>query len=170
MATSQSLKVYQDNKNYFKEHLENFHKVKGYFRRDSYILYKSETVEIKWENEESKIDWVDQYAYKRSKIGYIPAERNMTILPEVEKVEFGNVNVRSFLFDWLDARKNYPNENKLSILNLGVDYYYVDNGNAKEDHIRGKDRNKEYDILLSNASSGLQSITPLIAMIDYLAH
>ncbi|GHT25526.1 hypothetical protein AGMMS4957_20470 [Bacteroidia bacterium] len=168
VATSQSLRVYQDNKTYFKEHLEKFHKIKGYFKQNSYISYKSEVVEIKYENENCSIDWVDQYAYKRSKISYIPSERNMVNLPEVEKVEFGSVNIRSFLFDWLDSRKKYPKEKKLSILNLGVDYYYVDNGIIKEDHIHGKKNNGEYDIFLSNASSGVQSITPLIVMIDYL--
>lgn len=170
VATSQSLKIYQDNKTHFKEHIENFHKIKGYFTPNSYLLYRSDIVEIKWENQLTEINWVDQYAYKRNKISYIPSDRNMITLPEVEKVEFGNTNIRSFLFDWLDARKNYPVENKLSILNLGIDYYYVDNGIIKEDHIRGKNNEIVYDILLSNASSGLQSITPLVAMIDYLAY
>jgi predicted ATPase len=170
VATSQSLKTYQDNKTHFRDHLVNFHKIKGYFRDDSFIYYKSEVIEIKWEKQLCDIKWVDQYAYKRKKISYITSERNMITLPEIEKLEFGNINIRSFLFDWFDARKKYPIENKLSILNLDVEYYYVDNGIVKEDHISGKANDIEYDILLSNASSGLQSITPLIAMIDYLTY
>ena len=164
VATSQSLSEYQENKMYFRERLESFHKIKGYFNSDSYIHYHSEVVDIVWENEECAISWVDNYAYKRSKIAYIPSERNMVILPEARKSEFGNTNIRSFLFDWFEARKKYSNENNLSVLNLGVNYYYVEG--SEEDHIRGN--NAEYDILLSNASSGLQSITPLIAMIEYL--
>ena len=166
VATSQSLSEYQENKTYFRERLESFHKIKGYFNLDSYIHYKSEVVEIVWENEECSIYWVDQYAYKRSKIAYIPSERNMVILPEARKSEFGNTNIRSFLFDWFEARKKYSNENNLSVLNLGVNYYYIEG--SEEDHIRGNNNDSEYDILLSNASSGLQSITPLIAMIEYL--
>lgn len=166
VATSQSLSEYQDNKKYFKERLESFHKIKGYFKPTSYIYYKSDVVEIKWENEECSISWVNRYAYKRSKIAYIPSERNMVILPEARKSEFGPTNIRSFLFDWFEARKRYSNENKLSVLNLGINYYYLEG--AEEDHIKGNDHNSEYDILLSNASSGLQSITPLIAMIEYL--
>ena len=168
VATSQSLETYQENPTLFKEHIENFHKMKGYFKADSYIYYKSETLEIKWENGKSTLNWINQYAYKRSKIAYIPSERNMVILPEIKKVEFGNTNVRSFLFDWFDARKKYSKENKLSILNLGIDYYYAERNINEEDHIKGLDNGTEYDILLSNASSGLQSVTPLIAMIDYL--
>ena len=166
VATSQSLSEYQENKTYFKEHLESFHKIKGYFNCDSYIHYKSEVVDIVWKDEECSISWVDKYAYKRSKIAYIPSERNMVILPEARKSEFGNTNIRSFLFDWFEARKKYSNENDLSVLNLGVNYYYVEG--SEEDHIRCKNNDTEYDILLSNASSGLQSITPLIVMIEYL--
>ena len=166
VATSQSLLEYQKDKIYFKERLESFHKIKGYFNSDSYIHYKSEVVDILWENEECSISWVDKYAYKRSKIAYIPSERNMVILPEARKSEFGNTNIRSFLFDWFEARKKYSNENNLSVLNLGVNYYYIEG--REEDHIKGNNNNTEYDILLSNASSGIQSITPLIVMIEYL--
>ena len=166
VATSQSLLEYQKDKIYFKERLESFHKIKGYFNSDSYIHYKSEVVDILWENEECSISWVDKYAYKRSKIAYIPSERNMVILPEARKSEFGNTNIRSFLFDWFEARKKYSNENNLSILNLGVNYYYIEG--SEEDHIRCDNNSTDYDILLSNASSGIQSITPLIAMIEYL--
>ena len=166
VATNQSLSEYEDNKTYFRERLESFHKIKGYFNSDSYIRYKSEVVDIVWENEECSISWVDRYAYKRSKIAYIPSERNMVILPEARKSEFGNTNIRSFLFDWFEARKKYSDKNKLSVLNLGVNYYYVEG--SEEDHIRGNNNDSEYDILLSSASSGLQSITPLIAIIEYL--
>ena len=166
VATSQSLSEYQENKRYFRERLESFHKIKGYFNSDSYIHYKSEVVDIVWENEECSISWVNKYAYKRSKIAYIPSERNMVILPEARKSEFGNTNIRSFLFDWFEARKKYSNENNLSVLNLGVNYYYMEG--REEDHIKANNNNTEYDILLSNASSGIQSITPLIAMIEYL--
>lgn len=107
VATSQSLSEYQENKTYFKEHLEAFHKIKGYFNCDSYIHYKSDVVDIVWEDEECSISWVNKYAYKRSKIAYIPSERNMVILPEARKSEFGNTNIRSFLFDWFEARKKY---------------------------------------------------------------
>ena len=166
VATSQSLSEYQKDKIYFKERLESFHKIKGYFNYNSYIHYKSVVVDIIWENNTCSISWIDKYAYKRSKIAYIPSERNMVILPEARKSEFGNTNIRSFLFDWFETRKKYSNENKLSVLNLGVNYYYVEG--SEEDHIRGKNDDAEYDILLSNASSGVQSITPLIAMIEYL--
>ena len=168
VATSQSLKTYQDNTKHFKEHIERFHKMKEYFRSDSYLSYKSNVIEIKWENDECVIKWVNRYDYKRSKIAYIPSERNMVILPDVRKVELSNTNIRSFLFDWFDARGKYTKDNRLSILNLDVDYYFSESNIYEEDRIHGIKNDIEYDITLSNASSGLQSITPLIVMVEYL--
>ena len=162
VATSQSLKEY-DGTTRFKDELESFHKIKGYFRADSYIRYTSDTVEIIWENETCRLCWVNDLAYKLSKVSYIPSERNMVILPEARRVELGNTNVRSFLFDWFTAREKCAD---LPLLNLGVNYHYAE---AKdEDHIQGEGFNSAYDILLSNASSGLQSLTPLLVMIKYL--
>jgi len=161
VATSQSLDKYSDNGKHFKEHLGIYHKMNGYFKSDSYIFYKSDVVEMEYKAETFSIKWNNRYAYKRSKISYIPSERNMITLPELKKIEFDEINIRSFLFDWSDARKNYA-KSELSLLNLGVNYRY--NEQADEDYINGN----TYKILLANASSGLQSITPLLAMIVHL--
>jgi predicted ATPase len=163
VATSQSLKV---DGNLFKEYLETFHKMKGYFNSDSFISYKSDVIDILYDSGKFSLDWVDRYAYKRSKISYIPSERNLITLHEIEKVEFSHSNIRSFLFDLFEARKNYSSKNRLSVLNLGVDYYY--NADTRESHIYRKNNTEQYDILLATASSGLQSIIPLIITIDYL--
>ena len=162
VATSQSLKEY-DGTTRFKDELESFHKIKSYFRADSYIRYTSDTVEIIWENETCRLCWVNDLAYKLSKVSYIPSERNMVILPEARRVELGSTNVRSFLFDWFTACEKCTD---LPILNLGVNYHYVEA--KEEDHIRGGEGDSKYDVLLSNASSGLQSLTPLLVMIEYL--
>lgn len=167
-ACNQSLDNYFTDKNYFRERLETFHKIKGYFNPQSVIQYQSEILKLHYTSQNFSIEWVDQYAYKRSKISYVPAERSMVILPEIEKVEFPHNNIRSFLFDWLDARKHYSNEESLPILDLGFQYYYSES--AKEDRIRLAQNGNGYDILLPNASSGLQSMTPMIAMVDYLTN
>ncbi|ETK08198.1 hypothetical protein T231_13900 [Tannerella sp. oral taxon BU063 isolate Cell 6/7/9] len=162
MATSHLAKEYALTTR-FKDELESFHKIKGYFRADSYIRYTSDTVEIIWENETCRLCWVNDLAYKLSKVSYIPSERNMVILPEARRVELGSTNVRSFLFDWFTACEKCTD---LPILNLGVNYHYVEA--KEEDHIRGGEGDSKYDVLLSNASSGLQSLTPLLVMIEYL--
>jgi len=166
VATDQSLDEHTDGEELI-NHLENFHKMKGYFKPESIISYKSNTIEIDYISEKLSIRWVDQYAYFRSKISYIPSERNMVILPEVEKVQFPNNNIRSFIFDWLDSRKNHPKDENLTIPGLGMSFYYSEN--SRESHIIGKE-DEAYDILLSDASSGLQSITPLVTVVNNLTH
>ena len=180
----QSLEKYNKNNGFFKEKLENFYNLKGYFNINSFIAYKSEVVSFEYKSGQFFIRWEEfRYSYKRSKISYIPSERNIMILPELKKIALSNNNIRSFLFDWFDASNNYTkpeelididaspvtkmvDDNSLNILNLGVSFYYDSNNN--ENHIIGKDGFEEYDILLSNASSGLQSIVPLMALADYL--
>ncbi|MFV5686638.1 hypothetical protein ACM55I_14470 [Flavobacterium sp. GB2R13] len=163
VALQQSFKNYSLENNHFIEKLAEFHKMKGYFNDASVISYESDTVKFRYSLNNFDISWVKQFEYKRSKISYIPSERNIVILPEMEKIELSNNNIRSFLFDWFDARKIYTEDNKLSILDLNLDYYYTES--TKENHIVS---NQLYDILLSNGSSGVQSITPLVVMIDYL--
>ena len=162
MATSHLAKEYALTTR-FKDELESFHKIKGYFRADSYIRYQSDVVEIIWSGDRCYPKLINRLAYQRSKIAYIPSERNMVILPEARRVELGSTNVRSFLFDWFTAREKCTD---LPILDLGVNYRYVEA--KEEDQIQGGEGDSAYDILLSNASSGLQSLTPLLVMIEYL--
>lgn len=157
---------------YFMDGLISFHKMVGYFQnRDgslndkAYIQYNSDVINIIYAQGETKIEWVDMYAYVRSKISYIPAERNMILLPEMEKMELFDNNIRSFLFDWFNARKIHSGNNSLQILSMPVQFYYDPNlGN------RIKENSDKYDIGLDNASSGLQSLVPLITMIEYLTN
>lgn len=163
ISVRQSLENYYEP-NYFINKLETFHKMKGYFSKKSKIIFSSEIIHLEYTDQNFKISWKNKFAYKRSKISYIPAERSISILPEIEKVEFPNNYLKSFLFDWLDARKNYSVNTKLPLLDIDAEFYFTES--AKESHI--SNLNNTYDILLSQASSGLQSITPLIVMIDYL--
>ncbi len=166
VALHQSFENYISNKNHFIEKLESFHKMKGYFNEKSEIKFKSSTIKIHYKWNQFEITWVNQFSYERKKISYIPSERSVAILPEIEKIEFSNNYLKSFLFDWFDARKKYSKDNHISILDIGVNYYYSEN--SKENHILNID--DSYDILLSQASSGLQSITPLIVLIDHLTN
>lgn len=163
VSIHQSFKNYIE-KNYFIERLETFHKMKGFFNEKSEIIYTSKTIKLHYQWNNFYISWVNKFEYKRNKISYIPSERSMVILPEMEKVEFPNNYLKSFLFDWFDARKNYSKEKKLPLLDFGIEYYYSES--TKENHILSNDKN--YDILLPYASSGLQSITPLMVMTDHL--
>lgn len=146
--------------------MEDFHKMIDYFDDDSKIEYETDVVSIILKGKEFQISLKNQELYRREKICYIPSERNAVTLPELQGFEFGQTNLRSFLFDWYNAREFYGEDNKTDILNLGVRYYYDPSEQKYKDrieHVNGK----TYKIPLGSASSGLQSVVPLQIMMQY---
>ena len=151
----------------FREMFMNFHKVsETYFNRDSFFEYESDFVKItqiglkfslKFASKKNNSD------YKKSKNIYIPAERNfVSVIPNLGKYNETNDNIMSFLYDWFDAKRNYSEANPLSILDLGVEYSFF----KEIDQLTLlKSKRKLH---LKDASSGLQSVTPLLMLIDYL--
>lgn len=152
----------------FVEMVEKFHKMDGYFNhpKNTHIHYETEVIEICYQNHELDVHIKNEEAYHRKKICYIPAERNMVTLPELDGFEFGQTNLKSFLFDWWRARELHSKDNKMNILGLGMHYYYDKSRDSKRDRIQ-HDNGVSYDISLSNSSSGLQSVTPLLIMLEY---
>lgn len=155
----------------FKALMEMFHKMDGYFDYPlpTTILYETESVFISYNDGEFKVVIKDESSYYRQKISYIPAERNMVTLPELDGFEFKNTNLKSFLFDWWRARDFYSPNNKTDVLGLGYNYYYDGGRSDKKDrvqHVNGV----TYDISLSDSSSGLQSVTPLFVMLEYYSN
>lgn len=146
--------------------MEDFHKMIDYFDDDSEIEYDTDVISISLKGKEFQIRLKNQDLYRRDKICYIPSERNAVTLPELQGFEFGQTNLRSFLFDWYNAREFYGEDNKSDILNLGVRYYYDPSEQKYKDrieHVNGK----TYKIPLGSASSGLQSVVPLQIMMQY---
>lgn len=150
----------------FKNMMESFHKMDEYFSDSSEIHFESDYIKIDYASEQLNVELKKDENYYRQKICYIPAERNMVTLPELQGFEFGTTNLRSFLFDWFNAREFYNDENKADIMGLGVKYFFDKEQNKFKDrieHINGQ----TYGIPLSSASSGLQSIVPLLVMLQY---
>ncbi len=150
----------------FRNLMENFHKMNGYFLDSSEIHFESDYIKIDYVSRDLGIELKQDKDYYRQKICYIPAERNMVTLPELQGFEFGATNLRSFLFDWFNAREFYNDENKTDIMGLGVKYFYDKEQKRFKDrieHINGQ----TYGIPLSSASSGLQSVVPLLVMLQY---
>lgn len=146
--------------------MEDFHKMIDYFDVDSEIDFETDVISISLKGKDFQIRLKNQELYRREKICYIPSERNAVTLPELQGFEFGQTNLRSFLFDWYNAREFYGEENKMDILNLGVRYYYDPSEQKYKDrieHVNGK----SYKIPLGSASSGLQSVVPLQIMMQY---
>lgn len=146
--------------------VESFHKIEGYFEDSSFVQYDTDFISILYNNKDIKITRKENEDYHREKICYIPAERNIATLPELQGFEFGHTNLRSFLFDWFNAREFFVAGNKTDILNLGMKYFYDSEQPRQKDRIE-QVNGRTYQIALSSASSGLQSLTPLLVMLQY---
>lgn len=152
----------------FRKLIEVFHKMEGYFKAGSEIVYDTDVIRIHFDNDANnlQVNLKDNGRYEREKICYIPSDRNMVTLPELQGFEFGATNIRSFLFDWMSAREFYNSENKASILNLDVKYFYDKNETKYKDrieHVNGE----TYGISLACASSGMQSVVPMQILLQY---
>ena len=152
--------------NYFADNLMEFHKLNGYLSEQSVITFSSDVLSFKYANNSFSFNWKKgRLNYKRRKTLYIPAERNIvSVIPNWFEVNLGSNNTRSYLADWETVRKYFSKKNPLSILDIGK-YYH--NASDNSDHILTKD-NK--DILMESASSGLQAVVPLQALIQYYGY
>ena len=142
-----------------------FHKLEGYKNPESYIFYENDALLFEYSEKSKKFrfEWKNKrWDYKRSKICYIPAERNLlATIPNWYQVSFSKDNILDFLKDWEFARKNFTK--KTQLMSLPFQYQY--NQSSRTDKIVLK---SGAEIFLANASSGLQSLTPLYIMINYL--
>lgn len=146
-----------EKKGAFIEELTNFHRLNGYEHEDTYIAYESNYMKFSYDNENGfSYEWKeDRWEYKRPKVSYIPAERNLVaVIPNWFEVKSIADNIQSFMADWSDARKSVENDKE--ILNLDVAYHY-DEGSDK-DFVKMNNGNV---LPFANVSSGLQSLIPL---------
>ena len=152
----------------FRNLVEDFHRIHGYIHPESsYISYESDYVSIVYNRDEFSLSFNANENYHRLKISYMPSDRNIVTMRDIEKRELEPTNFRSFLFDWLDANKHYSKENMLSILNLGIKYYFDNTDKNRYDRIV-HGNGITYNISLYDASSGMQSVVPLTVLMHYL--
>ena len=138
------------------EELENFHRLNGYARENTYIGYESDFIKFSYDNEHGFLyEWKDsRWDYKRPKVSYIPAERNLVaVIPNWFEVKSVAENIQDFMADWSDARKSVGDER---ILNLDVAYHYDEGSDA--DFVKMKNGQV---LPFTDVSSGLQSLIPL---------
>jgi hypothetical protein len=153
-------------KNYFVNELVRFHKLEGYLSNDSYIFYETEIIKIEYLHSKKTptIEFKNRLIYKKSKISYIPSERNIiATVPNWMEIKFIDNNVRSFMTDWGEARQPYTKENQLKILNLEAKYHF--DSSSSSDRVAINKQGKTLE--LTNTSSGLQSLIPLSVLLDY---
>lgn len=150
----------------FIDNLLSFHRLQGYLKPNTYIKYENDaaTFEFSEQTKECSFAWREakRWDYKKTKIAYIPAERNLVAaIPNWFQVSMNKDNILDFMKEWEFARRTFVKEEQ--ILDLPVKYRY--NPVNQSDHI-ALANGQELD--LNVASSGLQSLTPLYVMVRYL--
>lgn len=151
----------------FLNNLINFHRLEGYLKSDTYIVYVSDCASITYDAKLNicKFRWQDEkLKYQGTKIAYLPAERNLvSVISNWYQIKMEQNNLFAFMNDWEETRKSIKGLKQ--IMSLPFDYVY-DSTNNKDKIVLHN--GKHIDIV--NASSGLQSIVPLVVTIDYLTN
>lgn len=157
------------NPAFFVQNLVTFHKLEGFMHQDTYFRYENDAISFDYDAKTNKCKyyWAQdsrRWKYRKSKIAYIPSERNLVAaIPNWYQVSMNNNNILDFMKEWEFARKFFSK--KEPILGLPVGYRYNPNDNG--DRIVLHDGK---ELPLTNASSGLQSLIPLFVMVKYLTY
>ena len=163
--------------------LQSYHHIQSYFCKESVICYLGDNLvyAYHWPSDEPlpcpgwNINHAENFSEEEvflypvskvinPKVIYIPAERNfVSVVPNLQKYAEEDDSLMAFLLSWQEARKKYPSSHKLALLNLGMNFYSQDGiSNIVELPTGGA-------VALEAASSGLQSVVPLLTLIDWLA-
>lgn len=157
---------------FIKKNLIDFHKLGGFFVRGNGAKFRYETnhlwIQYEFDKDETAFSWgwvkAGRWNYKRARISYIPAERNViAAIPNWLEVSMKYNNIRNFVSDWMLTRTFYTQQNKLNVLGLGVQYYF--DKQTGQDYIELENGKV---LQFTNGSSGIQSSIPMLVYLGYL--
>lgn len=166
IALRQSAKEFEQGVD-FLDSLTSYYRAKGYVHEDTFISYETQFMAFQYDHASRRFShkWKSQrWNYRRPKVSYVPAERNMvSLVANWSRLETNYDNILDFKEDWDTARMFVKHER--DILGMGISYEY--------DELSGGDSlitssGKRVD--LTNSSSGMQSLIPQFVHLDYLTH
>lgn len=145
--------------------LADYYNMRNYIRDDTYIAYKSSYLEFSYDHAHHKfsLKWQPKkWLYRRTKISYVPADRNLAaVIPQWGSVKLDGYMI-DFMASWGQARKEVGKVE--NFLDLGMTYAF--NPETLNDSIILKNG---LCLTLKESSSGVQSLIPLLVHIDYLS-
>ncbi|MFR9543052.1 MAG: AAA family ATPase [Rikenellaceae bacterium] len=148
----------------FYDSLVEYHHLEGYFNTGASIKYEGEYLSITYTHSSHKTtiraSKSIETVYCYPKVCYIPSERN--IVTAVDNFSSGSDALYYFKNDWDEARASVDTIALSNILERNIKYEYDQN----------KKKNFFYDgnkrMPLTNASSGVMSLTPLYVILYYM--
>lgn len=145
--------------------LISYYNIGGYIKNSTYVEYETLFLRFVYDNslKEFFVEWKEERLnYKRRKVSYIPADRNLVAsLSSWENLRVLDGNLLDFMTDWDKARKFIKKED--NFLNLGMSYSYEEFSGG--DNIELKNG---HSLKLKDSSSGIQSLLPMYVHLDYL--
>lgn len=155
----------------FLRELKQFHRFSdSHFRSDSEIHYRGECIDIDLiGNKNAKIVRHTDFEKIRhnTKLSFIPSERNLvSAIRNVDKAYRSNENDVLFnhIFEWSEAKRNTSENQPADLSMVGRMEYYYD-VRLDKDIIKLQDSHKTISPFY--ASSGVQSVLPIVVMSDY---
>lgn len=161
-----------DSPLYMEENLIGFHKLDGFFEKGRGAKFRYETdhlwFQYEYDKETNAFTWnwnrSGHWTYKRTRISYIPAERNVIgTIPNWMEVSMKSNNIRNFISDWMLTRTFYHKDHKLDVLGLGVKYFFDEK--SGQDFIELENGKL---LQFTNGSSGIQSAIPMLVYLGFL--
>lgn len=150
---------------FFDEQLISYHGFTKYLNEGWFIAYTSDVISFEISADAFRVSMGNGFAgAELSKNAYIPSERNIVSVPGISSLKLPDNFLRSFIFDWLEIQTKFSEKQAVELFDLGARFYYdVERG-------RGITRldNSGKELELSEVSSGLQSVIPLLTYMTYL--
>ena len=146
--------------------MADYYKMIGYVHEDTYIEYETSHLKFSYDHltKTFKMKWkAGHWQYKRPKVSYIPADRNLVAaIPGWSSLPLDG-NMIDFMSDWDKARRFVRKEE--NFLDLGLSYLYDSISNSDKIQLEnGK------PLMLKESSSGVQSLLPMYVHLDYLVN
>lgn len=139
-----------------------YQNLQNYFLPDSYLHYQGTAFEMIYQKGKLHVSPIPHSEYERPQIIYIPAERNLlSVVENAENVKGIPQALASMLEVYDTACKNLKADVNLPLNHVNFHYDSLN----KISWIQ----TQEYKVRLNEASSGMQSVTPMYIVLDYLS-
>lgn len=139
-----------------------FQSIQNYFNPHSFIEYKGKYIHFKYDLGKAEILITENAVYEQPKITYIPAERNfLSVLEDLENIKGLPKSLSWTLAEFIKARRSLIKTHPIYINDIEFEY----DDTTKLSYISGKGFDK---LKLAEASSGIQSVVPLVVVLSYL--
>lgn len=141
-----------------------------YLRDDTFLYYKRGSCEMKYENKKFSIPKgkIPQQELSLEKISYISEKRN--IIPDIIDHNV-TLNKKEFYLNevWSDYTEATNVINELDMQFTGVKFIKRRTHSGIKHDIQPVDKDTNYTVKLNDASSGIQSSTPLSLIVEFFS-